>query len=277
VGDATTPVDQAAFWTRAFCWQASALAGNVRWLFERNLATLFGWRVEPLAPYVRSTLTTGASWAWMPLAGTCLLALAATIRGNSGRRASPGNRAPAPPGRWFPIYLVLVGLQSAVVYAGFGCLVRDPMLLRYTLLALFVPVGATAWLFVRAPSRIWRLSAFACVALWALSSAVGHLRVIDEYARHRPPSPYRALATFLEEQGVRYARAPYWTAYHLDFLTRERVTVASYDVVRIDEYERIVDAHEDRSAGIFETGSCGTDTPVVQWCIAYLERAKGAR
>ena len=188
-GDATTPVDQAAFWTRAFCWQASALAGNVRWLFERNLATLFGWRVEPLAPYVRSTLTTGASWAWMPLAGTCLLALAATIRGSSGPETSPGNRAPAPPGRWFPIYLVLVGLQSAAVYAGFGCLVRDPMLLRYTLLALFVPVGATAWLFVRAPSRIWRLSAFVCVALWAVPSAVGHLRVIDETRATSPAQP----------------------------------------------------------------------------------------
>ena len=51
------------------------------------------------------------------------------------------------------------------------------------------------------------------------------------------------LATYLVGHGIRYARADYWTAYATTFLAREQVVIASTEVVRINGYQREVDAH----------------------------------
>lgn len=77
---------------------------------------------------------------------------------------------------------------------------------------------------------------------------------------------------------MRYARAPYWTAYQLDFLTNERVIVASFDKVRVAEYQQTVDEHETQAVYIFEGFACDKDGVTFrQWCLTYLERAHGAR
>jgi len=38
---------------------------------------------------------------------------------------------------------------------------------------------------------------------------------------------------------IKVAKAPYWRAYKITYLTGERVKVASSDVVRIDEYQEL--------------------------------------
>jgi len=253
------------FWTSVLCWQPGELAANFRWLITSNLSTIFGWHVGPLGNFARSALTTGAAWAWVPLAGVLGLSAAA-----SWFRAG----TPATEARTFPPYLALIGLQAGLVYAGLGCAIRDPMLIRYTLLTLLVPVGAVAWALARRPPAWMRGAIVALALLWAAPAAVDHARVIDEYVRHPPQNAQRALLDFLEAQGVRYGRAPYWTAYYLDFISREHIVIASFDKVRVDEYERIVDAHSDRSVGIFETTACPSDTVFLQWCISDLGRAR---
>ena len=51
-------------------------------------------------------------------------------------------------------------------------------------------------------------------------------------------------------RGVRFATSDYWLAYSLTFLTHERVIVASEDFVRIEEYQRMVEAHRDESVHV---------------------------
>ena len=51
------------------------------------------------------------------------------------------------------------------------------------------------------------------------------------------------IARHLETSGVRYATSDYWVAYAVTFLTNERVRIASDDLVRIQEYQRLFEAH----------------------------------
>ena len=51
------------------------------------------------------------------------------------------------------------------------------------------------------------------------------------------------IARQLEARGIRYATADYWIAYAVTFLRNERTIIASTDLVRVREYNRIVDAH----------------------------------
>ena len=49
------------------------------------------------------------------------------------------------------------------------------------------------------------------------------------------PDPHGELTEFLLSHQIRYARASYWDSYIVDFLSRERVIVASNGPVRIPE------------------------------------------
>jgi hypothetical protein len=74
--------------------------------------------------------------------------------------------------------------------------------------------------------------------------AVPQIRFIAEYASGRAPVPLKhELVRALQRQGVHYARADYWLAYYIDFLSRERIIVASDDPQRILLYDRIVSQH----------------------------------
>jgi hypothetical protein len=115
-----------------FCWNPAVLIPNLRWLVGENLSVIFGWQEGPLSTYAASGLLVGHAWAWLPL----VVLLAAAAIGRVTARSEP--RAPQ---SGFAAYLILVGLQSALVYATLGCLVQDHMLIRYTLLTLFIPIG----------------------------------------------------------------------------------------------------------------------------------------
>ncbi len=65
---------------------------------------------------------------------------------------------------------------------------------------------------------------------------------------------------------IRYATAIYWDAYVVDFMSQERVIVASSDIVRIPEYQEEVDAHAQDSVNLARLPCSGYDT-VASWCI----------
>ena len=46
---------------------------------------------------------------------------------------------------------------------------------------------------------------------------------------------------------MKYAKADYWRAYAITFLTNERIIVASENVPRISDYQKLVDAHRDQA------------------------------
>ena len=268
---------QAGFWLSRFCWNPAALMPNLRWLAQENLAPLFGWTSGRLSDYVRSGLTVGHAWLWLAPAAIVVAAVAVRISGGPTHlEMPPSDRVP---GKAFPAFLVLVGLQAIAVYALVTCVVQDRMLVRYTLLALLIPVGLTAFLFQSGRPRIGQAVAVAAVLVWAAASLADHGRLLAEYA-HRPPrDEYRDFANFLEREGVRYGRAPYWTAYQIDFLTNERVVLGSFDKVRINEYEDLVNQHVTESTAVFFDDPCKDpqDVAFERWCLSYFERARHPR
>lgn len=288
---------QAGFLASRFCFSWSEIAPNVAWLFRENLSALFGWRIDAFRPFFDSALHGSVPWVWVPLA----VLLVSGIVGAARRRARLRSRevseqvsaddlpilpaAPttgpmrSAPASAFPAFLVLVGLQAVGVYALVTCVVRDQMLVRYTLLGLFVPVGAAAMaLHPRAPvATRWMATATALLVAAGMAREGG--RVAWEYVFHRPPNEFRELANFLDREGVVYGVAPYWTAYRIDFLTAERVRFTAYEKVRIQAYQDDVDRHEAQSLGVFFDDPCTDDGAkrVSRWCLFYLDRARHAR
>jgi hypothetical protein len=268
---------QPAFWLSRFCWNPSALSPNLRWLVQENLGTLFGWRVGPLSDYVRSSLTIGHAWVLLAPVALVVASGVAGISGGSPR--DEHKRSAAIPGERLPVYLILVGLQAVVVYALLTCVVQDRMLVRYTLLAILIPIGLLAWLHQSGQSRLAQAVAVVAVLMWTAASLTDHVRLLAEYVRRPPRNEYRDFANLLEREGIRYGRAPYWTAYHIDFLTNERVVLGSFDKVRINQYEDIVGQHAGESIAVFFDDPCRDpgDIAFERWCLSYVDRARHPR
>ena len=77
------------------------------------------------------------------------------------------------------------------------------------------------------------------------------------------PLPNRAqLAYALEARGIRYARSDYWTAYYVDFISQERVTVGADVFARLDLYERVLAQHASEVVRV-STTPCGDEPPIV--------------
>jgi hypothetical protein len=160
-----------------------------------------------------------------------------------------------------------VGLFVAALYP-MSCAVLPgaPPLLRYLLLGLLVPVGAFA-LFLR-DERSPAVKAVAACAfvLWATANLVDNVTLIRATRLQPPPGEHRVLTDYLVSHRIRYARAIYWDAYVVDFLSRERVIVASLDVVRVPEYQQRVDSQA-ASAVTLARLPCSGGEIVAYWCV----------
>jgi hypothetical protein len=247
----------------------SDLIPNLKWLFTTNLGTLFGWHPRALADYlINSSLTVGHSWAWLPL-GTVLVVTSVAAFWRLGRSRANGGASSD-----FPVFLMLVGLQASLVYAVASCVVQNIMLVRYTLLTIFFPVGVVAWLLRTEPSARLRAVAIAATVVWTVPAVWDQGRIVAEYVHDPPSDDYRKLAMFLERTGIRYGEAPYWTAYTIDFLTNERVMLRSSEVIRITMYDDLFRQHEHEAVTIVNTPSCfgSNNTPVLRWCVQNVRR-----
>lgn len=151
----------------------------------------------------------------------------------------------------FPLYLAGVGAASLVGLALVWGLTDGT--LRYALLGLWLPVGLIAAALGCEPAARVRQGITAAVLVWAGLSAVDHVALYRRYITGQVPDVYGDVARALVARGVTVARAPYWHAYRLTFLSGERVKIASTDVVRITEYQTLADAAGDRVLTIQET------------------------
>jgi hypothetical protein len=171
--------------------------------------------------------TQGHDWLYWPIAIALLLGLGRAIvltRGN--------------PVWEFPAYLVGVGLMSVAMYA----IARpsEQMIDRYFVLVLIAPVGIVAWFLAVEPRALLRKAMTGVVLVWAAASGADHAAHLWKYM-NGVPNEIRSLADTLVGLNIKVAKAPYWRAYKLTYLTGERVKVASSDVVRIDEYQELAD------------------------------------
>ncbi len=238
VASVTSPGNFQEVLNRA-CWEP---AGVPTWLaetFTTQLARLFA---------------DGHEGLWL-LVGSMLLFAFARIS-----LSSFGNQKR----RWrgelqFGTYLLLVGLQATIVHAALRC--GEVSLLRYSLLALLGPVGLSAAYLKVETSRRFRAGILFIISVWTLVSLADHTRFASAHSR-AAADPRRVLADYLVSNGIRYGKSDYWTAYHVTFISKEQVILASTDFIRIRKYQRIVDAHSDEAVTI-TSRQCQGGTEVV--------------
>lgn len=154
----------------------------------------------------------------------------------TSRRLAAGAGPAPPPTSHIGGYLVLVGLISTLVYGFATCSSIRVETLRYNLLGVLIPVGALvmalqAW---RAPTV--RAGIGAAVVLWCALNASDILALTRESVRAPFPDQRQALADELERRGVTVAWSAFRNAYHVTFLSRERVRVSANDFSRIKAY-----------------------------------------
>jgi hypothetical protein len=195
------------------------------------------------------------------LVGVATLVMALRLVQN--RRQPPQSSADA----GFGLYLACVGVLTACVYPlscniGLG----NIPLLRYLLLGLLIPVGLFASFMAREPSRTLRNLMAAIFVMWAAANLFDNGKLVVSAVGNPPVSEHRLLTNYLLSHHIRYARAIYWDAYVVDFLSRERVIVESTDKVRIPEYQQQVEEHA-RDAVTLVRQPCTAAEMVASWCI----------
>jgi hypothetical protein len=239
------------------CVDFHALPSGILALFTDHWPTLFGTRPYRIADFgIESSVWQGLPFSSL-LLGVVMIAAAAgvIVRLASERTWRREYDACA--------YLVLVGLFSAAGYVLGRCGQVTYLVLRYELLSLVAAGGLAAWFLRAAPwpaARAW----IAAVCLVLAVPAAADVRLLAQYLAHAPVGTKQIIVRQLESRGIRYATADYWIAYAVTFLAHERVIVASDDVVRIDEYQRIVNEHIAEAVTISRTGDCDGARPVPQ-------------
>lgn len=235
----------------SFCFAPAQAASNVLALGQWYLGLLWGPTRMPLAEAaVQSRVTQGLDGAWPVFAAVLLVALGRLVwqwRAVWSRRHSPSVQ--------LGVFLVLVGLQSVVVYAVSRCGPIAVLTLRYALLGMFLPTGLALLTWAIEPRAALRqMLAASFVALAALN-AWPHAQLWREQLATPSLTNRAQLGAALESRGIHYARSDYWTAYYVAFMTNERVVVGADNFPRIDVYERLLARHENEVVRI-TTGRC---------------------
>ncbi len=215
-----------------FSWE------DVHWLFTDNIATLMAYRDDLLSNYaIHSSLTSGHSILNSSIY-LSLIAIAISITFKTTSKKFLKN-ASISHSTEFPAYLICVSLFSALGYILMAPLVRNNMLIRYNLLFTLLPIGLSTWIY---QNRIKGLTGRSqsiltvVIILWSSIQSYDHFRLVQEYLIAPPSNPHRNLAQYLEDHQINCGLAPYWTSYHIDFLSSERLKIQSYEYVRIPEY-----------------------------------------
>ena len=239
------------------------LMGDIAALLTVHLPGLLGARQLALEEgSLRSAVGQGHAWL-LPLA--LLLVLIVMVRGLHGQRLR-GWRG-EDEGLQFCAYLMLVGAQAALAFAVARGARMHPMIYRYVLLALLVPVGLIAWHLRVETSRAIRGLVMAGCAVWAIAMCWDHGTLVEEYVT-RPPEPARqVLARYLTSNRVRYGEADYWVAYYVDFLSREQIKLHAPLFRRIEEYSRLLRANPSEAVMITEPPCGPGGTRVAVWCV----------
>jgi hypothetical protein len=252
---------QAASLAGQMCFAPEELAPRAATVFTQALPVLYGGTVTRLMDFRMNTPVTAgsASVGWL---------LAVVLSGMVLRlvwswRSQPRLGA----GEAFFVYLALIGVFTAAAYPlSCNIIPGQPPLLRYILLVLLLPIGIFGAYMSRERSRLLRAAAPAVFALWAAANLAGNVTLIRTSVNEPPSNEHREIADYLVSHQIRYARAIYWDAYAIDFLARERVIVASVDLVRILDYQRRVDENDAHAYNLPRV-PCTGGPQVASWCV----------
>ncbi|HYM24563.1 MAG TPA: hypothetical protein VEU08_15205 [Vicinamibacterales bacterium] len=251
---------QAAMLAGKTCFEPGAVTDGIRELLTTAVPVLYGAKAYPIRSFRMDSPLVGGSAAVAVLVLAALALIAWRIAANW--RAVRTDKTAA-----LGLFLALTGLFAASVYP-LSCDIRVglPPLLRFLLLALLIPIGAAAAFFAVERAARWRAAVAALFLLWAAANLVDNMRLIRLASIEPPLNERRALIEYLGDHHIRYARAIYWDAYIIDFLSRERVLTASMDTIRIPEYQKEVNDHA-ADAVYLERQPCDEGARVGAWCV----------
>ena len=207
----------------AFCFAPAQAVQNVLTLGQWYLGALWGATPVPFADAaVQSRVTQGVAGAWPLLAAVLLLAglrVAWHWRAVWTHRHASSVQLGA--------FLLLVGLQSVIVYAVSRCGPISVLTLRYALLGVFLPTGLALLAWAVEPRGAVRHLIGASFVGVAVLNAWPHAQLWHEQMTQPSISNRAQLGAALESRGIHFARSDYWTAYYVAFMTRERVVVGA--------------------------------------------------
>ena len=238
------------------CLDGAAIAAGAGRLLTVHWPELFGLESQPLTDFgIESAVRqgwSGAEWLLLPAvlipaARILQLRRRDALDGANSQLTTSNSQLPTPnsqpPAHTFPAYLVLTATLSVAGYLVGRCGGIDFYTMRYELLSVLGAVGLGGWYLSRETSRPIRILWTACCGAVFATAAFAHGRLLAEYLTRPPIGAKHELILALESRGVRYAYADYWTAYYVTFRTRERVLVASTEVVKVRTHNNEVDAH----------------------------------
>lgn len=245
----------------SFDW--SAYSARVREVMTWGIPDLLGLQTHAIRTYSGpSALDAGSSLAAVAFAAAVTIAIARLAwlgRPSALRLHRDGLR--------FSAYLALIAVENILVYGlNGGIVVGAPAVLRYVLFAALLPVGLLGSYFFVERNRRWAAAAAVAIVVWAACNMTDNARMLQEFVRTPPPRPHRAIADYLTANGIKYARARYWDAYVVTFLTREQVKVASTDTVRISVYQAEVAAHPSETVAL-QRQPCEASIELASWCV----------
>jgi hypothetical protein len=252
---------QAASLAGQMCLAPEQLTPRAATVFTQALPVLYGGTLTRLANF---RMNTPVVHGWPAIGWMVTLTLVVMLV----RLVRSWMRQPRlEPGEAFFVYLALVGIFTAAAYpTSCNIIPGQPPLLRYILLALLLPIGVFGAFMCRERSRALRASVLIVFALWGAANLAGNITLIRTSAQEPPSNEHRVIADYLVSHGIRYGRAIYWDAYAIDFLARERVIVASVDLVRIQSYQQQVDEHDAFAVNLPRV-PCSGGPQVASWCI----------
>ncbi|MEO6213574.1 MAG: hypothetical protein ABIP65_08100 [Vicinamibacterales bacterium] len=232
LADVYRPQDNISALAGRICIDPHTLMSGFQKLATDHWTVLFGTLPQPLRDFgIASTVSQGAAWSALVLIAILLIAVTGIVRA----RAVAGSE--------FGIFLVITAVFSICGYVVGRCGAIDFYFMRYELLSIVGVAGLAGWFLQVERSRARRGAWMAIVALWFVIVAVPHVKLYDEYLRKPPEDVRRTLIALLDARGVRYGASHYWIAYAITFLADERIILKSEDLVRIREYQRLVDDH----------------------------------
>jgi hypothetical protein len=242
--DVYRPHDNLTELAGRICFDLRAVPSGIWQLFTEHWPMLFGVVRQPVIEFgIDTTAMQGIRGGPLLLAAALLLPVVVIAQRLAIER------------RWrreydFCAYLLLTALLSCAGYILGRCgQVGSSGLMRYEMLSLLGASGLGAWglaVGTQWTQRAWIVLALAIAGV----AAVAHAQMLAQYVAHPPPSPKLTIARQLEARGVRYATSDYWIAYAVTFLTKEKTKIASTDLVRIREYNRLVEAHPNETVRI---------------------------
>lgn len=218
----------------------------------------------------------GRDWMWWPLGIGLALAAARALWLRTRERTPGPGREPGTAGRdaSFAFYLAAVGFVAALAVILTRPLAAGPVD-RYMLLIIYLPIGIVAAHLTLESRALWKRAAIALAVVWSAFSAIDHARLAERYRGATQPDHIQELADALVARGITVAQAGYWRAYKVTFIARERVKVATFEVVRIEEYQRLAREAGDSLVIIREgpEGACrGGESVGIWWLCPVLQK-----